>query len=148
IEAELMDGKNDSAAVGSKLKIVEQLIREEPDQTVQAMAKRHADAIAQRLNISDKDTLRVVERAIDRATAPSPNSGVPQVAAPDRARSRARARDIRLEMVGSILDFPALLDQDDAAEVVGLLEGDAALVIAAMRQDPTLLGAPEHLLAK
>jgi DNA primase len=47
-----------------------------------------------------------------------------------------------------LLDFPALLEFDDVLEAISGAEGDTALAIAALRQDPGLVANPEHLLAK
>jgi DNA primase len=51
---------------------------------------------------------------------------------PWRARSRDRRAEIGFAMLGSVLDFPDLLNDDDASATLGELEGDAALAAAAL----------------
>jgi len=53
-------------------------------------------------------------------------------AMPWRARSRDRRVEIGFAMLGSVLDFPDLLNDADASETLGELEGDAALAAAAL----------------
>lgn len=143
-------GANDAVASAAKLKAVAELIRGEDDPAVRAFAERHADAIAERLGIADARTFRALGLAMQRAVSGHGTAGPEKVApaAPDRARSRGRSRDIALEVMGAFFDFPSLFEEPETAEAVNLLEGDVAVAIAALRQDPALVSAPEHLLAK
>ena len=86
-----------------------------------------------------------MQRAILGGSEPS---AVPQAAPPERARSRKREQEIGLEVFGAALDFPLILEASDVLAAVGLLEGEAAVAIAAMRQNMELTEAPELLLAK
>jgi DNA primase len=152
INAELVDARsNDPATAAAKIKAVEELIRSEHDPTVRAFAKRHADAMAQRLNVGDERTLVFLERVVTNAAGPDhapASTAKPIPAPPDRARSPARGRDIGLEILGSLLDFPSLLARDHIHSATLLLEGDAALAVAALRHNGALVAVPEHLLAK
>src|SRR5690606_14903974 len=53
---------------------------------------------------------------------------------PRWARITARRHEIALAVVGAFLDFPELLDDPEAAAAIDDLEGDAALVIVALRE--------------
>ncbi len=79
------------------------------------------------------------------ATTRRPGSR-PRPAAP---RSRDQSSEIGREILGIMLDFPELLNSDEAFEAVALLEGDLALALAAVRQ--CRVGnsiEPEQVLAK
>jgi DNA primase len=151
IEATLDGGlsTSDARASAAKIHAVAELIKSEDDPAVRALAERHADAIAERLGIGDARTFRALAAVVQRASIEgSGPRGPAMVAPPERARSRDRRLDIGLEILGAILDFPALLESEDVLEAVSLAEGDAALALAALRHEPELVGNPEHLLAK
>lgn len=148
LDSELASGDAEARAAG--VRSVVELIKAEDDPSTRAFAESYADAVAARLGIGDARTLRALSSVVQRAamgggaTAAQPALAPP----PDRARSRQRADDIGLAALGALLDFPELLDDSDAAEAAALIEGEPALVIAALRQSPGLARAPEQLLAK
>ena len=51
-----------------------------------------------------------------------------------RAHAPKRTQ-IPLRILGALLDFPALLDDPDVEAALSALDGDAALAIAALRQN-------------
>jgi DNA primase len=129
---------------------VQALIREEPDPTARLLGQNYADRVAGALNFrQDKQLLDANAREIQRSIGPENFESAPQSAAPSRARSRDQREDIGREILGVMLDFPELLDTDQAFEAVALLEGDVARALAAVRQ--TRAGnsiVPEQVLAK
>jgi DNA primase len=140
---------NDAHGLAARIHEVAELIRSEEDPSVRAVGQRHADALAARLSNGNAGTLRAWASVVERAGAGAPSAAAPpMVAPPERARSRDRRLDLGLEILGAILDFPLLLESPDVLEAVAGAEGEAALAIAALRQEPGLVGNPEHLLAK
>ena len=126
---------SDAQARAAKVREVLELLESERDETVRALAERHADRIAQRLNVADAQTFRTLSSAVRRALAPArPVTEAPLVAAPSRARSPARPEGVTFAVLGALLDFPELFRDPEAESAAGLLEGDQALAIAALRQ--------------
>jgi hypothetical protein len=101
------------------------------------LAERHADRLAQRLNIADAHTFRAVaaevRRALQSGPRPSESAAAP-VAAPFKARSPERKDAVTLEILGALFDFPELFQGPETSEAAELLEGDGAAALAAMRQ--------------
>jgi DNA primase len=133
-----------------------ELIREEPDRTARLLGQQYADRLASAFNFrQDKELLDAnaleLSRAISRndGDSPAPAGGPQSVPRSDRARSREQAREVGLHILGSILDFPELLNEPDAFEAAALLERDVALGLAAVRQagDGNSI-VPEQILAK
>ena len=139
----------DAHALAARVHAVAELIKSEDDPAVRALAERHADTVAERLGIGDVRSFRALASVVQRASAgddaPSAKSVPPP---PERARSRERRRDIGLEIFGALLDFPSLLDSAEVLDAIGAVEGEVAVGIAALRQQPELAQSPEHLLAK
>jgi DNA primase len=61
-------------------------------------------------------------------------TGAKPLPPPNRARSRDQRDQIALEVLGALIDFPELFDSAEAAQAGILLEGEAALTLAALRQ--------------
>jgi DNA primase len=55
----------------------------------------------------------------------------------DRAKSRAQINEIRLQVLGALLDFPELLQDPELETALEVLEGDVALALIAVRQNFT-----------
>jgi hypothetical protein len=129
---------------------VQRLIREEPDPTARLLGQNYADRVAGALNFrQDKQLLDANAREIQRSIGPEVSPSAQESAPPSRARSRDQREDIGREVLGIMLDFPELLDTDEAFEAVALLDGDLARAVAAVRQ--TRVGnsiVPEQVLAK
>lgn len=139
----------DAEARARRIHQVAELLKSEDDPAVRALAERHADTIAERLGIGDVRTFRTLASLVQRTIlgGQEPRAAT-HAAPPERARSRERVDDIGLEVLGAVLDFPAILDSPEVLAAVGLVDGVAAAGIAALRQDPRLAQAPELLLAK
>jgi DNA primase len=153
IEAVLESGFDAADAQGRAAKIDEvlELLAAESDPTVRAMAERHADLIAQRLNIADTRTFRAVVRRVKDALRPkSDEPRRPDPPDPSLARSRDRRHDIALDILGALLDYPDLLDDPEVGPGLMTLEGDVAGAVAALRQASSggPLGPAEQVLAK
>lgn len=146
LDSDFVAGNAEARAAG--VRAVVELIKAEDDPATRAFAERYADAVAERLGIADARTFGALATVVRRAAMGAPSQHATSAPAPDRARSRERREDIGLAALGALLDFPALLDDSEAAEAVTLIQGDAALAIAALRQNPELVRAPELLLAK
>jgi DNA primase len=136
----VLDGtfaESDARERGARVKEVLDLIASEQDPTVRALAERHADRLAQRLNIADAHTFRAVaaevRRALQSGPRPSESAAAP-VAAPFKARSPERKDAVTLEILGALFDFPELFQGPETSEAAELLEGDGAAALAAMRQ--------------
>ncbi|HLV66764.1 MAG TPA: DNA primase [Polyangiaceae bacterium] len=143
--------REDARGQAARVQEALELLRSEEDPTVRALAERHADRIAARLNIADARTFQALRATVRRTLTPEgpPGGGRSVVEAPARARSRDRRHEIGLEILGAFFDFPELMEQ--AGDEVGtLLEGDTAVAYAALRQLRTDGGFPntEDLLAK
>jgi DNA primase len=139
----------DAHALAARVRAVAELIKSEDDPAVRALAERYADTVAERLGIADARSFRALASVVQRASAGHDAADAKVVPPPpDRARSRARRRDIGLEILGAVLDFPVLLDSAEVLDAIGALEGEAAVAIAALRHEPELVKNPEHLLAK
>src|SRR5262249_42895691 len=76
----------------------------------------------------------IMEQATSRPRGPQRAPDPSQSAVPhDRARSRAQVEQISLAILGALLDFTELLDDPEVEEAISVLDGDAALAVAAMR---------------
>ncbi len=140
--------QGDARSRAEKLKKVTELLASEDDPAVRALAERHADYLASRLDVADARTFRALQAAVQRSLqAGDPERRVgqhdgdgqsqarqPTLGAPQRARSRARLEEISAEIVGAILDFPELLDTPEVLSYGAEVEGDLASALAALRQ--------------
>lgn len=142
--------KADAHERASRVREVVQLIREEDNPSVRLMAQMFADQVASVLHAENfKQLLDANAREIQRGIGPSNDAPANESAPPSRARSRDQRNEIGREILGIMLDFPELLNSDEAFEAVALLEGDLALALAAVRQ--SRIGnnlVPEQVLAK
>lgn len=141
---ELLDQRveaNDAATQGHRVQQVIELIAGEDDPTVRDLAERYADrlaaGVARGLGHAEVTTVMALKRHLAAGVgrlAPRPSAETPRVQPPHRARSRDRSEELALEIVGALLDFPELFDSPEAAEAAQILEGDAVLALAALRQ--------------
>jgi DNA primase len=151
--------RNDPATQARKIQEVIDLIKSEDDPTLRSLAEKHADELAARLNLGDARTIGALKRSLASALG-APADPTKKVDPPHRARSRDQREELGLELLGSLLDFPELLDGPEAEQAAHVLDGDAAMALAALRQARQLLGAgaptnggkatsdPEVVLAK
>jgi DNA primase len=128
----------------ARLRAVTNLLGEENDPTVRAMAKTYADQLSSKLVVRGQApaSLRELESAVEQAV--SSGSSQRQQLRPsevgvthDRARSRARHEDLAPQMVGALLDFPELIEDPEVEQALGTLDGDPALAVAALRRTIT-----------
>ena len=142
---------SDARGRAAKIDEVLELLAAERDPTVRAMAERHADHIAQRLGITDASTFRALAHKVRAALHPPTSSaGTPRATVPRLARSRDRREEISLEIFGSLLDYPELLESPELTPCFSVLRGDVAAAVAALRQswNGESLGPSEQVLAK
>ncbi len=143
---------DDARGQATRVRQVTELLAEEQDPTVRALAEQHVGRIAERLGITDEGTFRALGRSIRqslRQGQPRPTGDVSDLS-PWRARSPARRDEIVREIFGTLLDYPELLDLPEMIDSFPLLEGDTAVAIAALRQ-AGIAGSsqiPEQVLAK
>lgn len=120
---------------------IAELLATEDDPTVRALGQTYADRVVQRLGLPDVASFRAMQEKVQRErrqprrpTAHSSETHSPTATFdPRRARASDHRHAVALAVVGSFIDFPELLDDPEAAEAIDLLEGDAALVVAALR---------------
>jgi len=145
---------DDAQARAAKARDAAQLLAEEPDTTLRALAAQHAERLAERLGVADPRTFRELSATVRRALAQSGPTRKPTHAqpapGPNQARSRDRSEAVELEIFGCFLDRPDLLDSDALNEAAALLNPDILEAIAALRQSrPNQKGLDlEQLLAK
>jgi DNA primase len=141
----------DAAAAAGKIQDIITLIDREDDPTLRTIAEHQAiELLASRLNVGDAGTLRELQRRVRAGLTnqkPVPSQARPEP--PHRARSRDQREELGLELLGALLDFPELLDGPEADQAALVLDGEAAMALAAMRQ-ARQEGAwdPEVMLAK
>jgi DNA primase len=130
-----------------RVQAVSKILAEEDDPLVRSMAKAYADKLAGRLDlVRSEDAFRALEasvmralRVADRAAESEKSSLYGRSATPPEAR---RARIVskppgsvhRGAMIGALIDFPELLDDDDVAQAASELEATAARIVAALSQ--------------
>lgn len=124
----------DAEGRGRKLNEVLELIRAEQDPTVRAMAQNFANTVAQRLGIRDVDGLRALGRAIRGAARDNSGRERERAAPPERARSRGSLAAIEAAVLGTLIEYPSLLRDDDARAGLAYAEGSLALSIAALQR--------------
>jgi DNA primase len=136
-----------------RLAEVRTLLQAETDPAARAMAERHAaQSLARLLGITSAEsaTFRAIARSITRPISQRSTGRENRAVPPEAARSRDRRDEISLEILGALLDFPALLADATVRTAVGNLEGDVAAAIAALRQawNGESFGPAEQVLAK
>lgn len=154
IDRELDQGfkLDDAQGQAGRIRAVTELLAEEQDPAVRALAEQHVNRIAERLGVADARTFRALDRAVQQALRPggdAPRSPHEQLS-PGRARSRKRSGEVALQIFGALLDYPDLIETPEIINLLPLVEGDAAVAIAALRQIPaeTIRQFPEQVLAK
>ncbi|WP_437995015.1 DNA primase [Sorangium sp. So ce185] len=141
----------------ARVRAVAALLAEEDDPNLRMMAKLYADRVSSKLVIGGRspDDLRQLERVVEESLS-RPRSQPTREVTPsgqttetwERARSRAQVQEVSLEILGSILDFPELLADDEVQSALECLEGEVALAVVAARQNFTFemgLAAGEFL---
>lgn len=128
---------DDARGKAAKIKQILELLADEDDPAVRAMAEQHANRIAERLGIQDVRTLRALARNVQSALKGHPNLAADHAQLPATARSRNRREDVCQQILGSLLDYPELTATPELGVGVRFIEGDYAAAIAALRQNWT-----------
>lgn len=126
----------------ARIRAVATLLAEEEDPSLRLMAKTYADRLSSKLLVQGRAPadVRDLERMLERALAGTERKRAPGDAAPPAAgppRKPDAAERIGLEVLGALLDYTELLDDPDVDGALSVLEGDAALAVAALRQART-----------
>ena len=133
----------------ARIAFVAKLITEEDDPMLHAMAKGFTDMIAGRLDIvrsgegafraleySVKEALAKAEAERRRAEALAGHTGRHPLTHGNGTRIAPRAAGTaeRREIVGALIEWPALMDDLAVADELSLLEGESVKVVAALRR--------------
>ena len=132
-----------------RIAYVARLIAEEPDPIVSAMAKGYTDMIAGRLDIvrSGDGAFRALEHSIAqtvaraeserrRAEAALGTTTKHQLSTSNGSRIVAKPPgwSERREIVKLLIEWPVLCDDPEVEELLGMLEGESARIVAAVRR--------------
>lgn len=128
---------HDLASRAERIREVTKLLQAETDPAVRALARQHADRIAERLGITDAQTFQALARTVRHAlsTPAGPSDRRPIRPAPP---ARDRRHEIGRAIFGALLDSPAFLLDEEVVHALGVLEGDVAAAVAGLRRDPAL----------
>jgi DNA primase len=137
----------DAEKQGALISQVINLISDEPDSTTREMAEKHAVQIAKRMNIADVTTLDALRRTISQAARPN-TVAVKRALPPESARSRALDAYIDHQILGALLEFPELLDDDSLSDAISQVEGDVAVTIALLHRTRLADENPVDLLER
>jgi DNA primase len=124
----------------ARVRAVAELLSEEDDPSLRAMAKTYADLLSSKLVVLGRSPtdLRQLEHIMEQSTSRvrREEPTIAQTVAPrDRARSRPQLEEISLAILGVLLDFSELLDDPEVEDALSVLDGDAALAVAVLRQN-------------
>ncbi len=135
------DAFSDSTTDGkvARIQAVASLLGEQQDPVKRLMLKTYADRLSSKLVMGGASPmdLRQLEHLLENVTGKGPAHALKpaETHAPHhQARSRGRAGDIDLEILGALLDFPTLFDDVEVMDALDALDGDSALAIGAARQ--------------
>jgi DNA primase len=123
----------------ARIRSVATLLRDEDDPTLRMMAKSYADQLSAQLVIGGRSPtdLRQLEQIMEQATYRPDDAAERRdtsVTRGETARSSSSADRLALDALGPLVDFPELLDDDEVASALAVLDGEAALAVAALRQ--------------
>jgi len=135
IDSELDESFNaaDSLEKAARVELVLGLIAKQKDPMRRELLESYADQVAGRLDLvrSAPNALATLKRRFVGAR----NARVVAGPRPSEARVKPPSRlggEERRAIVEALLDFPALLDDSETQEVLPLLEGESARIVAAM----------------
>ncbi len=126
---------------------ISKLLAAEDDPLVRSMAKGYADQLAARLDLQrSPEAFRALEQKVKKALAEAgprkaPTSHV--IGPQSRWKSGPVGAAFRREIVGALIEFPALMEDPDAAECFPMLEGNSARAVAALAECLAALGTAE-----
>jgi DNA primase len=115
---------------------VAKLLTEENDPVVRSMAKSYADQLAGRLDLGvrSNEAFRALEQQVKRAFAQATHQERGPLPREARIKPRDPGSAERAEIVGALIEFPELLDDDAVASHLDLLEGAAVTALSALRR--------------
>ena len=126
---------------------ISKLLAAEDDPLVRSMAKGYADQLAARLDMQrSPEAFRALEQKVKKALAEAgprrpPTSHV--IGPQSRWKAGPEGARFRREIIGALIEFPALLEDPDAAASFPLLEGNSARAVVALTQCLGALGTAE-----
>jgi DNA primase len=124
----------------SRIQYVSKLITEEDDPVVRAMLKGFTDSIAGRLDIAraGNEAFRALEdqvkRDVARAGPKAPPSRPAYTDKEARIQPLPPGSKLKGAIVGALIEYPMLLDDEEVAEALEALEGPSVMVVAALRR--------------
>lgn len=136
LDGEAFSGASMSERV-ARVRAVVKLLADEDEPELQLMGKRYADQLSQRLVLAGQapadlsELERQIKVALSKPAAPPASRGTDR---PARREPPTREGTFGLAILGALLDFPSLLEDADVAASLDVVEGAAALGIAALRQ--------------
>ncbi len=128
----------------ARIAFVAKLLADEDDPIVHAMAKGFTDMIAGRLDIvrSGEGAFRALENSVKQALAKAEAErrlkDASRAAGPSGDGTRIAPRPAgeaeRKEIVCVLVDFPALLEDSEVADTLGMLENQSVQIVASLRR--------------
>jgi len=114
----------------ARVRAVAKLISDENEPTLRLMAKSYADRLSSQLVQQGRapEDLSQLERLIGQAVSGKDR----EAPAPREAQRTLPAAEAAI--VGALFDFPSLLDDRRVENGLGLLQGESALAVVALRQ--------------
>lgn len=125
--------RGDATERAARAKEVTDLLTSESDPTVRALAETYADQIAGELAAQDTSLGRQVDARSFRALSQRVQAALRRP--DDRAAPVVRERrdPVTDAVVGALLDFPDLLDDEDVTAKLASLDGDAVFFVSALK---------------
>jgi DNA primase len=129
-----------------RVALVAKLLTEEDDPLVRSMAKSYADQLAGRLDfVRSPEGFRALEQSVKQSLVKAEaerreraaKNGTPEVLqnpGQTRISPRTPGSGERKAIVVILIEWPALLDDPEVADELGMLEGPGALLVAALRR--------------
>jgi DNA primase len=117
---------------------VAELLAREGDPAVRAVARERADSIVKALGITDSTTFQAlfesINRTVGRQATNKPTEHSDRPATPWHARSADLSGEVPMRILGALLDYPELLDQEEVVSGLTALEGEPAAAIARIHE--------------
>ncbi len=124
--------RGDAAERAARVKEVTELLASESDPTVRALAETYADTIAGELAAHDLSLGRQIDVRSFRALSQRVVAALRRPE-PPAARVDERRDPVTDAIVGALLDFPDLLDDEEIVGRLAVLGGDAVFFVSALR---------------
>ncbi len=121
----------------ARVTAVAKLLTGEDDPLVRAMAKSYADQLAGRLDLArSPESFRALEQTVKQALAKAEaeRRAAPPSASGARITPKTPGSAERGAIVGALIEWPVLLDDDAVREELDALSGPSVSVVAALRR--------------